>query len=145
MVNEVLNISFISWREGFPSRILAKSKQLTLALYIVFQYHYSATTADYQLQLSVLMIQSRQVGPSVNNLVPAIHDGHLEKKVYASSPPGSDLMSFQKFGYKGTILMHVTTEIRKSCDYEGYLQKATKFDQLGLGTIMLYPICHLLN
>ena len=77
------------------------------------------------------MIQSWQVGPNVNNLVPAIHDGQFKKKVQTSSPPGSDSRTF---GYRGTILTQVTTEIRENCDYEGYLQKATKFDQLGLET-----------
>ena len=38
----------------FPSTVLVESKKLTLALYnnIIFQYHNSATTPDYWLQLS---------------------------------------------------------------------------------------------
>jgi hypothetical protein len=34
------------------------------------------------------------VGPSINNLVSAIHAGHLKKPFRCIAPPGSDFMTF---------------------------------------------------
>ena len=43
---------------------------------------------------------------------------------------GPELRIWQKVERyrRESILTHVTTEIRENCDYEGYIQKATKFD-----------------
>ena len=49
------------------------------------------------------------MGPRNNNLVPVIHNGLFEKRFRSR-------------------------EIYENCGFEGYFQKATKFEQRGLGT-----------
>ena len=63
------------------------------------------------------------MGPSVNNLVTAIHDDHFFFKVQLSSSSGSDFYDFlENTGFK---------EIRENRDFEGNFRKAAKFEQRG--------------
>jgi hypothetical protein len=84
------------------------------------QFHYSETKMISILVLGPLshfsvmrlkckfnevwMIWSCQVGPNVNNLVPAIHDGHCFKKFRTLASLVQIVRAFRKFRYKGTIL-----------------------------------------
>ena len=61
------------------------------------------------------MMLSHQVGPSINEIVPSIHDGHLKKKKFRSlAPLVQILLASIKFGFRGQILMHMMTEIREN-------------------------------
>jgi hypothetical protein len=53
------------------------------------------------------------VGPGINNLVSAIHDGHIKKKFKSLAPLVQILLASKKFWKRRKVITRVTTEIRK--------------------------------